>query len=75
MASSKVLESVKLQIEVEVNMDKDGNPIYSKKSISNCVRGNAEVENICIVAAAISDILAKDTGEMYLNETHVLRHN
>ena len=31
MATSKVLETTTLSIEVEVNMDKDGNPIYQKK--------------------------------------------
>lgn len=74
MATSKVLETTTLSIEVEVNMDKDGNPIYQKKNFSN-IRGNATIENIVAAANAISNVLSKNTGEYYLNEVSKILNN
>ena len=55
--ASKVVNSAKLQLEVEVNMDKDGNPIYQKKTIGTRIRPDASAENIEAVVEAVKEVL------------------
>ncbi|MDU6295377.1 DUF1659 domain-containing protein [Clostridium celatum] len=67
MAVTKTFETNALSIEVEVETDNDGNPIYRKKSIGQ-VKKDVNPENLAIVVAAIEDILDKNTRYFYLTE-------
>lgn len=72
MAVNKTFETNALSIEVEVDTDKDGNPVYRKKSIGQ-VKEDADIEKIALVVATIEDVLDNNTRYFYLTETSKLQ--
>jgi len=71
MATSKIISTTSLSIEVETSLDKAGDPIYSKKSFSN-IKNNTNPQNVFDVAQAIKGILSANTRNVYLNEASEL---
>lgn len=72
--ANKALESTVLSIEVETAVDKDGNPIFSKKKIGNLV-ANAEPDKIQVVADLVAGVLANNTGYYYVTEVSQIEGN
>lgn len=72
--ANKALESTVLSIEVETAVDKDGNPIFSKKKIGNLV-ANAEPDKIQVVADLVAGVLANNTGYYYVTEVSQIESN
>ncbi|OPJ58520.1 DUF1659 domain-containing protein [Clostridium chromiireducens] len=71
MATSKVISTTTLSIEVQSSVDKAGDPIYTKKSFSN-IKNGADPQNVFDVAQAIKGVLSANTGDVYLNESSAL---
>lgn len=71
MAITKTVTSLTLTIEVEDALNSKGEMTYKRKSFSN-VSAVAPAENIHNVATAISNVLAKPTGDYILKETSFL---
>jgi hypothetical protein len=71
MATSKVLSTTTLSIEVQSSVDKAGDPVYTKKNFAN-IKNNADPQNVFDVAQAIKGVLSGSTRNMYLNESSAL---
>ena len=68
MATSKVLAKTTLSIEVENDIDINGNPKYKKKNFS-CINDEATLDQLLTVAEAIKLVLDATAGDCYINET------
>ncbi|MDR3597699.1 DUF1659 domain-containing protein [Clostridium sp.] len=71
MATSKVLSTTTLSIEVQSSVDKAGDPVYTKKNFAN-IKNNADPQNVFDVAQAIKGVLSGSTRNVYLNESSSL---
>ena len=71
MATSKIISTTSLSIEVQSSVDKTGDPIYTKKNFSN-IKNNADSQNVFDVAQAIKGVLSANTRDVYLNEASAL---
>ncbi|WP_252242730.1 DUF1659 domain-containing protein [Clostridium sp. ZS2] len=71
MAVTKILENSSFSIEVRRGTNDSGEPTYYKKSFSN-LKTNVDPRNVLGVANAISDVLAAETKNCYLNQTSTL---
>ena len=72
MATSKIISTTSLSIEVQSSVDKAGDPIYTKKNFSN-IKNNADPQNVFDVAQAIKGVLSANTRDVYLNEASALQ--
>ena len=71
MAVKKDLQSSALVIETENGTDKNGNPVYTKKSFSN-VKRDCDVEKVFATAEAIKTVLANGATAYYLRDLSTL---
>lgn len=73
MAVEKLLKTRSLSIEVENGIDKDGNPVYKKKTFSN-VKTNVEDDKIYAVAEGIKAVLKDNTRDYFINDISVIQN-
>jgi len=71
MATSKVISTTTLSIEVQSSVDKAGDPLYTKKNFSN-IKNGTDPQKVFDVAQAIKGVLSANTRDMYLNESSTL---
>lgn len=71
MAIKKSISTASLSIEVQKDVDKAGDPIYTKKSFSN-VKVDADPQKVYAVADAIKDVLGAATRGYFINESSIL---
>ncbi len=71
MAIKKSISTASLSIEIQKDVDKAGDPIYTKKSFSN-VKVNADPQNVYNVADAIKGVLGAATRDYFINESSIL---
>ena len=71
MAVTATLKSKSLSIEVQSDVDKAGDPIYSKKSFSG-VKLTATDQGVYNVGEAIKAVLDASTRSTSLNEVETL---
>lgn len=71
MAIKKSISTASLSIEVQKDVDKAGDPIYTKKSFSN-VKVDADPQKVYEVADAIKCVLGAATRDYFINESSIL---
>lgn len=71
MAVTQVPKSKTLSIEFESDLDKAGDPIYSKKSFSG-VKIAAADQDVFDIAESIKKLLEPNTRGTFINEVNTL---
>lgn len=71
MAVTQVPKSKTLAIEVQTDIDKAGDAIYSKKTFSG-VKVAAPDQNVLDIAEAIKNVLEKNTRGTFINQVNTL---
>lgn len=71
MAIKKSISTASLSIEIQKDVDKAGDQIYTKKSFSN-VKVDAAPQKVYAVADAIKGVLGAATRDYFINESSIL---
>ena len=71
MAVTQVPKSKTLAIEVETDIDKAGDPIYSKKTFSG-VKTAAADQDVLDIAESIKKVLEPSTRKTFINAVNTL---
>ena len=71
MAVTQVPKSKTLAIEVETDIDKAGDPIYSKKTFSG-VKVTAADQDVLDIAESIKKVLDPSTRSTFINQVNTL---
>lgn len=68
MAASKVIQSTSLSFEIQNGTDTNGNPTYSKKTLSN-LRADANPDDVLDVFDTMASVLSASTRDCFINES------
>lgn len=68
MAASKVIQSTSLSFEIQNGTDTNGNPTYTKKTLSN-LREGADPADVLDVFDAMASVLSSPTRDCFINES------
>lgn len=74
-----IRDSIKLSLEVQTGVDKDGNPKYSKKNINFKLRDDVTLDEITNqagnVMTLVGEVLASDYRYFYITESSAMQQS
>ena len=72
-----IRDSIKLSLEVQTGVDKDGNPKYSKKSINFKLKDDVTIDDVTNkagnVMTLVGEVLASDYRYFYITESSAMQ--